>query len=116
MIKIFGELYYVDFIEIDAFLLLGDNAHKGEVKETELIETFNKEKKLIGFTRTTVKSERNKEINAVRYDILRGFLADISDGEAEEDAKLGSHNMEKMSVPFKMAFNTLYAHGIIVKA
>ena len=116
MIKVFGELYYIDFIAIDKFLILAKKTNKGPIVETEHVETFNKEDKLIGKTITTTSIERNQEINAVRYDILRGFLADISDGDTEDDEAMGNHNMKKMSVPFKLAFNTLYAHGIIVKA
>lgn len=114
MIKLFGEVYYIDFEIIDGFLNSDSSLKAGEVKETEEITIFNEEDKMISRQVTTHSSQKPKEVNGVRFDIIRGLINDLGEGEEDESKnELGILNLEDMNVRFKLAFNTLTAYGIL---
>jgi hypothetical protein len=59
-------------------------------------------------------TERIREVNAAKYDILRTMLDVVLDVTEEIDETLGAEmGLEKSSLSFKIAFNTLYEYGII---
>lgn len=114
MIKLFGELYYVDFEELDSFLAFDD--HKDKVETKKVVEKINSD----GTTDrwfTTKEHIKHKEINGVKFELIRGFISDLGDeqNETEEDPMLGRNSLEKTSIRFKLAFNTLTAYGILKK-
>jgi hypothetical protein len=58
-------------------------------------------------------TERIREVNAAKYDILRTMLDVVLDVTEEIDETLGAEmGLEKSSLSFKI-FNTLYEYGII---
>jgi hypothetical protein len=110
MIKLFGDLYYIDFEEIDSFLLLDDtNESKTELKTTT--ERFSNTGILESRTVRVTEQVKHKEINGVKFELIRNFIADIGDEEEETDII----NMGNMSISFKLAFNTLLAYDILKK-
>jgi transcription initiation factor IIE alpha subunit len=58
-------------------------------------------------------TERIREVNAAKYDILRTMLDVVLDVTEEIDETLGAEmGLEKSSLSFKK-LNTLYEYGII---
>jgi len=107
MIKIFGDLYYIDFEELDVFLAFDD--------KEDIVETKKKVEKINhnGTTDrwlTTKEHIKHKEINGVKFELIRQFIT-----EKEDDPMLGRNNLDKTSIRFKLAFNTLLAYGILKK-
>jgi len=114
MIELFGEFYYIDFDEIDAFLILGDDKQE-KLKTTQKVEVFNANDKLISSEITHNEDIKHKEINGVRFDLIRGFIADLGDEKEEGDSALGANNLKETGIGFKIAFNTLLAYDILKK-
>ena len=114
MIRLFGEIYYLDFEVIDGFLNSDSSLKPGELEETEEILIYNEENKVISRQVTKNITQKPREVNGVRFDIIRGLITDLGDGE-EEDSKseLGVVKLEDMNVRFKLAFNTLTAYRIL---
>jgi hypothetical protein len=113
MIEILGELYYIDFDEFDAVLLLDNKTDN--LKTTKKVETLNSVN-VITQTEITYDEEiSHREINGVRFEILRNFISDLGDEPDEADIRLGKTSLEDMSIRFKLAFNTLLAYDILKK-
>lgn len=96
MLEVLGETYYVDFLELEENI----NIPKSDVK--------------------TVKEDDNESIDddtqhisIVKYETIKMMLEVILTERDDMDENLGIHNAKKLSLPFKIAFNTLLRHGII---
>lgn len=116
MIEIFGEEYYIDLEELDTFLIMDPDLTKDVT--VKIIESFDAKSKLAGKDVVTDEHIRHKEVNGVKYELMRNFIADLGDGAEDSgdyDSKLSSRNLEKMSVRFKLAFNTLIYYDILKK-
>lgn len=115
MIKLFGEYYYIDFEELDDFLLLDKDA-KDKVSTTKTTKVFDESAQMANSKTVEVAEHiKHKEINAVKFELIRNFISDLGDEPNEEDYGLGSNNLTKTSVRFKLAFNTLLVYGILKK-
>tara|TARA_R110000796_G_scaffold59710_3_gene137848 strand:+ start:802 stop:1158 length:357 start_codon:yes stop_codon:yes gene_type:complete len=116
MIEIFGNLYYIDFEVLDKFLII-DKTNDNASNET-ITETFDKHSKLLG-KEVVVNNNGVKEINGVKFEVIRNFIEDLgmaSEANSDDyDSALGSRNLEKMSIKFKLAFNTLIFYNILRK-
>jgi len=114
MIKLFGEIYYIDFEVIDVFLNSDSSLRPGMIEETEEIFIYNDKDEVISRQITKNTTQKPREINGVRFDIIRGLISDLGDGE-EDDSKneLGTIKLEDMNIRFKLAFNTLTAYQIL---
>ena len=108
MIEIFGEVYYIDFEIIDKFLISDPQFKQRTVVEKQVTKILDEEGKLMSTTEISSESQKPSEINGVRFEIIRGFIDDISNGTAEDGDKLAD-----MTVGFKLAFNTLTAYQIL---
>lgn len=89
MINIFGDMYYIDFSKIE---------------------------ELIHISTTPSEDEEGKEdmtINIVTFDIVKMMLEVILTERDEVDENLGIISADKLSLPFKFAFNTLIRYNII---
>lgn len=117
MIDIFGEDYYINFETLDEFLISDSSFEAGENESIEISEQFDAKGNLIGSSTSTMTSDKVKEINGVRYDIIRSFISDLTmEAENEDyDYTLGSNNLQKTSIRFKLAYNTLTKYGILTK-
>ena len=78
MFKILGELYYIDFEELDAFLILDENYEEGITESIEITKNFDATAKITSSSEKTIRNHKMKEINGVRYDIIRAFIEDIN--------------------------------------
>jgi hypothetical protein len=88
MFKIFGEHYYIDMDQIEDF--------------TKIVTSE-------GFT-----GETENQIHVVKYETMKFLLEIIMTENELVDEKLGMNSSE-ISIPFKMAFNTLLIKKIINK-
>jgi hypothetical protein len=100
MFKIFNETYYVDIDKIDEYVQFTEEA----VEETD---TENEE-----VTKEVTKEE--KQIHLVRYELVKNFLETVLTESNEVDEDLGMKTNE-VSIPFKIAFNSLLVKKIINK-
>jgi len=114
MIEFGGVVYYID---IDALQKIV--TPKG-VKATDIVKTkdsktvTNEEGKVVGTEVIESERERGADIEVVKYDTIRLLLETIIDNNDEIDDSMGADRaLEKTSINFKLAFNTLYNYGII---
>ena len=90
MFDVFGENYFVDFDEIEKYLDMSD-------KDVALPE-----------------STADTKINLVKYELVKMMLEVIISEDFEVDDKLGlKSNVNGVSVPFKLAFNSLLNKNFI---
>lgn len=89
MLPIWDENYYIDLDRIEEFI--------------DLTNVINEE--LSGNT-------NDHKINVVKYEMVKLMLEVIMTEGSESDEKLGMKNSE-LSIPFKLAFNSLLNKKII---
>ena len=92
MLKILNEYYYLDLDKMEEMVNLPDK-NKSEGGESETME---------------------QHISVVKYDILKVMIEVLMTESEEVDEKLGPKSSE-LSIPFKLAFNTLLNKKIINK-
>jgi len=97
MLELLGEAYYVDFINLEESINIPktEKSNKDE-KDGELLEESD-----------------TQQISIVKYETIKMMLEVILTEREELDENLGIHNAKNLSLPFKIAFNTLLRHGII---
>ena len=87
MINVLGQNYYLDLNELD-----------------NLIQIKNEE--LTGNTET---------FSVIKFEVVKTMIEVImTEREDEMDNNLGTYNQNKLSIPFKIAFNTLLMYKIII--
>jgi hypothetical protein len=114
MIEFGGVLYYID---LDAFenAISSQKASKEDaVFSTEII-TKTDGNGNIEYEKKVVTSGPNvKEVDITKFEIIRNLLDVILDYDDESDTSLGADRaLEKTSLSYKLAFNTLFEYGII---
>jgi hypothetical protein len=90
MLKVLGEHYYLDLDKIDDYV---------QIKET---------KPLSGESETT-------HISIIKYDTIKLMMEIIMDEPEEIDETLGAKGTNNLSIPFKIAFNTLLYKKLLNK-
>lgn len=85
MIKLFGDAYYIDIDKFDEY---------------------------VNISNPTGGTEHN--ISVVRFEILKAMIEVILSNEEQVDESLGL-KANSVSIPFKLAFNTLIKHKILNK-
>ena len=93
MLQILGENYYLDLDKIDDYV---------QIKEKV------KSKKLSGDTDGT-------HISIIKYDTIKIMIDVILSEDEELDEKLGIKGSSQLSIPFKIAFNTLMYKNLLNK-
>ena len=86
MLEILGEMYYIDLKKV------GDAV---DLKSSE--ESDN----------------TDLTVNVVSFEVIKMMLEIIMTERDEIDETLGIRSAEKLSIPFKLAFNTLLRHEIL---
>lgn len=99
MFKIFGEYYYVDLDMVEKFTQIDeeDSPETNELESTEDVSGVN-----------------GTKIHIVKYEMVKYLLEIVMDPHDEVDEKLASSSNE-LSIPFKIAFNSLLTKNIINK-
>lgn len=93
MLQILGENYYLDLDKIDDYV---------QIKEKV------KSNKLSGDTEGT-------HISIIKYDTIKIMIDVILSEDEELDEKLGIKGSSQLSIPFKIAFNTLMYKNLLNK-
>jgi hypothetical protein len=96
MLEVLGETYYVDFLQLEENI----NIPKSDVKTVKV-------------EGDELVDDDTQHISIVKYETIKMMLEVILTERDDMDENLGIHNAKKLSLPFKIAFNTLLRHGII---
>lgn len=114
MIEFGGVLYYLDMDAFDKAITPNNIKSTDKIKTTDKKVVTNEEGKVIGTEIIESVRERGKEVDGAKYDILRMMIEIIMDNKDETDDSLGADRaLEKTSLSYKLAFNTLFRYGII---
>jgi hypothetical protein len=89
MIKVLGENYYVDLDEVEKYI--------GIPNETEPLSGETSEMK----------------INLIKFDMVKMMLDTVLTEHEEIDETLGAKQSSNLSIPFKIAFNSLLNKKLI---
>jgi len=96
MLEVLGESYYIDFGELENIINIPKTEKKIEIdKEDGILD------------------EEGQHISIVKYETIKMMLEVVLTEREEMDENLGIHNSKNLSLPFKIAFNTLLRYGII---
>jgi hypothetical protein len=85
MIKLFGDAYYIDIDQFDEYVAL-----------------------------PSVSGGTELSISAVKFEVIKAMIEVILSNEEQIDETLGLKG-QSISIPFKLAFNTLIKHKILNK-
>ena len=88
MVKIFNEYYYLDLERFETYLSIPPTA--GE-------------------------ENSDNQFSAIKYEMSKLMVEVIMSEHKELDETLGITNQSDLSIPFKLAFNTLLKHNILTK-
>jgi len=86
MIQVLGEHYYIDLDSVS---------------------------KTIDMPNHSVSDETEQTINLVSFEVIKMMLEVIMTERDEIDENLGIHSSKDLSIPFRLAFNTLLKHQIL---
>jgi hypothetical protein len=90
MLQLFGELYYLNLENIDKFVNVTNMS-------------------------TTGTTEGEEKIAFVKYEMVK-IMTDVIMSETEDvDEKLGSKSSAQVTIPFKLAWNTMLFNKFIEK-
>jgi len=83
MLNVCGEMYYID---LDTVSNVVDMNVSGDTEQT---------------------------VNLVSFEVVKMMLEILMTEREEVDSSLGIHSTKNLSIPFKLAFNTLLKHQIL---
>ena len=90
MLKVLGDYYYFDLDQIDEFIN---------------VEPFQGE----------VSGESSNQISVVKYEMIKILMDVVLTEDGDVDETLGMKSTNDLSIPFKLAFNSLLNKKIINK-
>jgi hypothetical protein len=90
MLKVLSENYYVDLDEIESYLNMPE---EGPLED--------------------LSGNTEMKINIIKYELVKMMLEVVLSEEEVGDEKLGLKGSSNMSVPFKIAFNSLLNKKLI---
>jgi len=86
MLEVLGELYYIDLESVSTTIDMPSHELSGDTEQT---------------------------INLVSFEVIKMMLEVIMTEREEIDNNLGVTNIKDLSIPFRIAFNTLLKHKIL---
>ena len=89
MLNVLGNNYFVDLDEIEKYLDMSDLNEVSESGTTEM------------------------KINIIKFELVKMMLEVVLSEDLDVDDKLGIKNANNISVPFKIAFNSLLNKKLI---
>jgi hydroxyacyl-ACP dehydratase HTD2-like protein with hotdog domain len=115
MLDFGGSVYHLD---VEKFTTIIKMEHPNGVDITETItkEIKDEKGKTITSEVITTKKERDMYIQQTMYELLREMIDIVLNDADEMDEELGSERaLDKMSISYKIAFNTLIHYGILIE-
>lgn len=89
MLQVFGENYYLDLEKIDEFINLPNQETTG--------------------------STDTQHISILKYEMVKLMTEVVLSEQDEVDEKLGGRGAEKLTVPYRLAWNTMLFYKFIQK-
>jgi hypothetical protein len=89
MIEVFGESYYLDLEKIDSFINLPNNEVSANTE--------------------------SQHISILKYEMVKILTEVVFTEQDEVDEKLGMRGSEKLSIPYRLAWNTMLFYKFIQK-
>ena len=86
MLDILGEKYYIDLDALDKFISYSVNIPTGATEQ---------------------------HISIAKYEGIKLMIESIFNEENEIDENMGIHHAKNLTIPFRLAFNTLLRHEIL---
>jgi hypothetical protein len=94
MLNVLGENYFIDFDEIEKYIDMSDTL---EIDPD-----------------TEISGTSEMKVNIIKYEMIKMMLETILSEDLEVDDKLGlKSSSNAISVPFKLAFNSLLNKNLI---
>lgn len=90
MLNVFGENYFVDFDEIESYIDMSDV-----------------------ITTPVSGDSSDMKVNIIKFEMVKMMLEVVLSEDLDIDDKLGIKNSSNISVPFKIAFNSLLNKKLI---
>lgn len=114
LLKIGGDTYIIDFMAMEK-LISGNPLSESTMEEdSEITQNLDEAGDIISTTIFTKKYNKGKEIDVSKYETLRMLLEIVLMGNEEIDDELGAkRGMNKLPIPFKVAFNTLKYYEVL---
>lgn len=115
MIEFGGSIYYIDLDALEKTIKPNGIEPTDKIVEREEKAILDSEGNITGSEITEVSRERGREIDGAKYEMIRLMMEILMDGTEEtDDDTLGADRaLEKTSLSYKIAFNTLYNYGIL---
>lgn len=115
MIEFGGNIYYIDIEALEKVIKPVGVEPTDKIVEREEKIVLDPNNNIVSTEVTEVSRERGREIDGAKYDIIRMMLEIVTDGTEEtDDTALGAERaLDKTSLSFKIAFNTLYNYGVL---
>lgn len=85
MLNVFGENYHIDFQKIEDLIAI----------------------------HSEVSGDTEQNISIVKFELIKTMLDVIFSETGDVDEKMGLKGTNDLTIPFKIAFNTLLRYGII---
>jgi len=105
MVEIFGKLYYID---IDSVTKKCELVVESRLPETDIEETDDD-------TETDLIPVVDQTINIFKYEMVKMCIDTVLTEGVPDDPGMGLFSQE-ISIPFKIAFNTLIKYGILIES
>lgn len=114
MLDFGGTTYYFDVDKFTSIIRM-DHPNGNEIIESVTKEIKDNEGNTITSEIITTKKERELYIQQTMYELLREMIDIVLNDGDDMDAELGSERaLDKMTISYKIAFNTLIHYGILV--
>lgn len=116
MIEFGGKTYFIDFEKIDQLVTIQNQGKAQVIKDTEEIVIYDAKDVKQQTQITTSKYTKGKEVDGLKYETIRLMLEVIlkSRQDDDEDSTLGIDRvLNKTSLSFKIAFNSLINAGVL---
>lgn len=114
MIEFGGVLYYIDLDAFESAISSQKASEEDAVFSTETITKKDGNGDVQYVKKVVTSGPKVKEVDITKFEIIRNLLDVILDYDDESDTSLGADRaLEKTSLSYKLAFNTLFEYGII---
>ena len=113
MIKIDDEFYYVDFSVITEELEKDEDLGARKQETSEVHEEKDANGKVFGSKTITYFSEKPKEVDGLKYQMISNFLEIVLSEPNEFSEEKMKISLAKCSASFAIAFNTLLKLKVI---
>jgi ribosomal protein L16 Arg81 hydroxylase len=115
MLDFGGSVYYLDVNKFTELIRM-DHPNGNEIIESVTKAIKDEKGKTITSEVVTTKRERDMYIQQTMYELLREMIDIVLNETDEMDEELGSERaLDKMSISYKIAFNTLIHYQILVE-